>query len=460
MRCRSYRTRSRFRRGSSWLPCLLFLLGKSDARSGTDPCASVVPPNYGCPGTPVGGMPPTGDASETRRLDDCELCVGSVPDQGSGACSDGGPPRLPVQAQLAVHVAHVTFDRPDAHEQLPRDRLVRHAGCYAAEDFGLACGQQVLRDVVVAWQARQERVELAEEDLPCRLVREEDVVASLQRHETRTGDGGRHQPSLFERHGGIVMCVQHQRGGDDLSNQVGDVDLLPREPHLRCGRRRCGHPLQLVEPLHLFRGRVRDEQRRKGPAERRAFTTLFVPDATHEQMEWFDELQRMSTSAATAAQMRLAREEVDVTDLVGQVVTPTLVLHAHDDAAVPFEQGRLVASAIPGARFVPLEGRNHILLADEPAWEVFLRELDAFLPSLPSDDDVAKDLLTARETEILRGVAAGMTNQAIARQLFVSVRTVERHMGNMYGKLGLHGKSGRAAIAARAASLIRDRPDA
>jgi pimeloyl-ACP methyl ester carboxylesterase/DNA-binding CsgD family transcriptional regulator len=199
---------------------------------------------------------------------------------------------------------------------------------------------------------------------------------------------------------------------------------------------------------------------RANPAFRRVFTTLFVPDATHEQMEWFDELQRISATPETAALMRLAREEVDVTDLVAQIVTPTLVLHAQDDAAVPFEQGRALASAIPDARFVPLEGRNHILLADEPAWEMFLRELNAFLPGLPSDDAVADDVLTARETEILRGVAGGMSNQAIAEQLFVSVRTVERHMGNMYAKLGLHGKSGRAALAARAASLINDPPDA
>ena len=192
------------------------------------------------------------------------------------------------------------------------------------------------------------------------------------------------------------------------------------------------------------------------PAFRRGFTTLFVPDATHEQMEWFDELQRVSTSGETAALMRLAREEVDITDLVAQVATPTLVLHAQDDAAVPFEQGRAVAAAISDARFVPLEGRNHILLADEPAWGVFLRELNEFLPGRPTDADVAAELLTAREAEILRSVAAGMTNQAIAQELFVSVRTVERHLGNMYAKLGLHGKSGRAAIAARTASLIPD----
>jgi len=195
------------------------------------------------------------------------------------------------------------------------------------------------------------------------------------------------------------------------------------------------------------------------PAFRRIFTTLFVPDATHEQMTWFDEMQRISAAPETAARMRLARAEVDVADLLAQVVTPTLVLHAQDDAAVPFAQGRELATAIPDARFVPLEGRNHILLADEPAWVVFLRELNAFLPTLPSDH-TDESILSPRETEILRLVAAGMTNRAIADELFVSVRTVERHMGNMYDKLGLRGRSGRAAIAARAASLIRDRPDA
>lgn len=196
------------------------------------------------------------------------------------------------------------------------------------------------------------------------------------------------------------------------------------------------------------------------PAFKRAFTTLFVPGATHRQMEWFDELQRISATPETAARMRLAREEVDVAELLAQVVTPTRVLHAQEDAPVPFEQGRAVASAIPGARFVPLDGRNHILLGDEPAWEVFLAELDGFLPPLPPDEPVAENVLTRREAEVLRRVASGMSNRAIADELFVSVRTVERHMGNMYGKLGLQGRSGRAAIAARAASLIEGLSDA
>jgi pimeloyl-ACP methyl ester carboxylesterase/DNA-binding CsgD family transcriptional regulator len=199
---------------------------------------------------------------------------------------------------------------------------------------------------------------------------------------------------------------------------------------------------------------------RANPAFRRIFTTLFVPGASHEQMEWFDELQRITATPETAAAMRSARQVVDVVDLLGQVRTATLVMHAQRDAVVPFEQGRSLASAISGATFVPLDSSNHILLADEPAWDAFLSEVDGFVPTVASDAPVADEVLTAREAEILRCVAAGMSNQAIGQQLFVSVRTVERHMGNMYGKLGLQGKSARAAIAARASALIGDPPDA
>jgi class 3 adenylate cyclase/pimeloyl-ACP methyl ester carboxylesterase len=118
---------------------------------------------------------------------------------------------------------------------------------------------------------------------------------------------------------------------------------------------------------------------RGGPAFRRAFTTMYVPGATLEQMSWFDELQRISTSPETAARIRLSQNELDVADIARRVTVPTLILHARDDLIAPYTEGRLVASLIPSAQFVPLEGRNHILLADEPAWPVFLRELHAFL---------------------------------------------------------------------------------
>jgi DNA-binding NarL/FixJ family response regulator len=124
-------------------------------------------------------------------------------------------------------------------------------------------------------------------------------------------------------------------------------------------------------------------------------------------------------------------------------------MHARDDRVVPVEEGRLLAALIPDAHFVLLESANHILLEHEPAWEAFLSEFDAFLgtdskrrPALAMAD------LSARELEVLELVAAGLTNEAIAKQLSLSIRTVERHLTNIYAKLRLSGKAGRAAAAA------------
>jgi pimeloyl-ACP methyl ester carboxylesterase len=73
--------------------------------------------------------------------------------------------------------------------------------------------------------------------------------------------------------------------------------------------------------------------------------------------------------------------DVDVRALCARVTQPTLVLHAVGDAMCPFEEGRRLAALIPGARFVPLESRNHVLLEHEPAWPRFLEEARAFLAS-------------------------------------------------------------------------------
>jgi pimeloyl-ACP methyl ester carboxylesterase len=118
---------------------------------------------------------------------------------------------------------------------------------------------------------------------------------------------------------------------------------------------------------------------RDNPAFRMFFAARFLPDGTTEQMRWFSELQRVSTSPEIAVRLRATAATIDVTALAPLVRAPTLVLHATREAAIPFEQGRLLAALIPGARFISLEGSNHVLLEDEPAWGRFVDEVGRFL---------------------------------------------------------------------------------
>jgi pimeloyl-ACP methyl ester carboxylesterase/DNA-binding CsgD family transcriptional regulator len=191
---------------------------------------------------------------------------------------------------------------------------------------------------------------------------------------------------------------------------------------------------------------------------RRVFTSMFIPDATEEQMRWLDDLQRMATSTENAVASRDARIRADVRPLLPSVTAPTLGLYARGDNMTPFEQAIETCSSIPDARLVPLDSANHILLADEPAWPVFLRELEAFMAPdaarLAAGGPAAGVAdLTDREREIVRLAANGLTNAAIAEELTLSPRTVERHLSNAYLKLNVSGKAARTAAAA---SVVRD----
>ncbi|MBD0283132.1 MAG: alpha/beta fold hydrolase [Thermoleophilaceae bacterium] len=187
------------------------------------------------------------------------------------------------------------------------------------------------------------------------------------------------------------------------------------------------------------------------PAFRQVFSSLYIPSVGEEQKRWYDELQQASSSGERAARLWESRAGTDISDTARRMTRPALVLHARGDRVVPHEEGRRLAALLPDARFVTLETDNHILQEGEPAWETFLAEVRAFLGADEGTPTVAADLseLSGRKNEVLELVAAGMSNEEIAERLFLSTRTVERHLSNVYAKLRLSGKSARAAAAAR-----------
>ena len=193
---------------------------------------------------------------------------------------------------------------------------------------------------------------------------------------------------------------------------------------------------------------------KENPAFRQFFTTLFIPDGTPEQHKWFNELERMSTSPQMAARFFRVLNEIDVSEIAPKVSCPTLVSHSRNDARVPFEEGRLVASLIPGARFAPLESRNHIVLEHESEWRRWLEEMHAFL--LPREAGGAFAALTPRERELVELIAQGLDNAQCAARLDLSDKTVRNHVTNLYTKLEVENR-GQLIVLAREAGFGRPR---
>jgi class 3 adenylate cyclase/pimeloyl-ACP methyl ester carboxylesterase len=112
---------------------------------------------------------------------------------------------------------------------------------------------------------------------------------------------------------------------------------------------------------------------------RQLFTSQFIPDGTKEQADWFNELQRRTTSPESAVRYYETVGNIDVTGELAKVAAPTLVMHVRGDAVVPIDAGREMAAGIPGARFVALQGKNHLFLEHEPAAARFFEEIRLFL---------------------------------------------------------------------------------
>jgi DNA-binding winged helix-turn-helix (wHTH) protein/pimeloyl-ACP methyl ester carboxylesterase len=144
------------------------------------------------------------------------------------------------------------------------------------------------------------------------------------------------------------------------------------------GLNHYGTPEQL-EARHALTSLVRLGWGLKNPAFCKTFTYRFIPEGTPAHEQWFDELQRVSTSPENAARLMRIDDDIDVRPLLSQVKTSTLVIHCDRDHAVVPERGRQLAANIPAARYVSLPSANHLMLAEEPAWSLFLDELGLFL---------------------------------------------------------------------------------
>ena len=187
------------------------------------------------------------------------------------------------------------------------------------------------------------------------------------------------------------------------------------------------------------------------PAFRQIFTSRFIPGATDEQLGWFNELCRKTTSPENAARLLEVRGQIEVTRLLPLVRTPTLVLHAREDNVTPLDEGRRLVAGIPGAQFVELDSRNHILLEGEPAWDRFREAVLDFVGiAAPRPDDSAFANLSSREREVLVLVTEGLGNAAIAERLSLSEKTVRNHVSHLFDKLGVWTR-------AQAIVLARDR---
>jgi class 3 adenylate cyclase/pimeloyl-ACP methyl ester carboxylesterase len=133
------------------------------------------------------------------------------------------------------------------------------------------------------------------------------------------------------------------------------------------------------ERIMAFATLTRAEWGSDSPALRQMFAMQLLPDGNKAQLDSLTELERRCTSANTAARYFEAIADLDILDKLPQLNVPTLVMHTRGDVFVPFEAGRLMAERIPGARFVALEGRNHILMKDDPATARFFEEVRLFL---------------------------------------------------------------------------------
>jgi pimeloyl-ACP methyl ester carboxylesterase len=98
-----------------------------------------------------------------------------------------------------------------------------------------------------------------------------------------------------------------------------------------------------------------------------------------EQVASFNHLQQLAATPEDAATLHRMIADYDASTDLPRVRCPTLVMHSTHDNVAPFEEGRMIAATIPGARFEPFESPNHTPLPGEPAFDQLRRRIDEFV---------------------------------------------------------------------------------
>ena len=220
--------------------------------------------------------------------------------------------------------------------------------------------------------------------------------------------------------------------------------------------RMARNPPALIEQTELELKAIELGWGNDNPAFRQFFTSLFIPELTLEQARSLNELLRLASTPQIAIRRLQPFHRVDLREIAAKVRCPTLVFHSQHDARIPFEQGRALASCIPGARFVALDSRNHWLVNTEPAWGHFAAELDRFLPSVPDVQTKAGvlDVLTRRELQVIDLLASGLDNTTIGHRLGISAKTARNRVSLIFDKIGVTSRA-QAIVWARDAGFGR-----
>ncbi|VWX61918.1 LuxR family transcriptional regulator [Burkholderiales bacterium 8X] len=344
----------------------------------------------------IGGMPARQELRFCTSGDGTRIAVAAI---GSG------PPLV----RAAHWLSHVEHDLESPVWKPWLAELSRHRTYIRYDQRGCGLSDQVISDFSLdAWVSDLEAV------VDSLGLRRFPLIGMSQGGAVAVAYAVKHP----ERVSHLILAGAYARGA--LQREITADDRLEAET--------------LVNLIRLGWGR-------DNPAFRQVFTNQFIPGGTQAQHQWWNELERLTATPENAARTLAAFHRVDVAQDATRVGVPTLVLHARGDASVPFDEGRRLAALIPGARFVPLDSDNHVLLDSEPAWGEFMQAVGAFLGNDAGESRSEASSLTPAEREVLARIALGLGNLAIAQQLGKSEKTVRNQVSSIFEKLGVRTRA-------------------